>query len=91
MAKKKVEVPVWFQESFPDWKKNLIGGLRTFVTGFISSVSICLITATPDVLVTQDFWVNAVLIGGLSGGLVYLGKWLRDKFFESKLVQKLPF
>lgn len=83
-------MPEWFDKNFPDWKKNLIGGLRAFVTGFMGSVVACLVTASPDVVLTEDFWLRAVIVGGLSGGLVYLGKYLRDKFYSSEIVQRLP-
>ena len=83
-------MPEWFEKNFPDWKKNLIGALRAFITGFIGSVATCLITATPENITSIDFWIKAVLVGSISGGLIYLGKWLRDRFFESSIVQKLP-
>jgi len=88
MATKKM--PVWFEESYPDWKKNLIGALRTLTDGFLATVAIHLLTATGENIVTLDFWLDGVLIGGLAGALVMLGKWLRDKFYESSVAQKMP-
>ena len=88
MAKK--ITPVWFDNEFPNWKKNVIGGFRAFVTGFIGVLATQLITADIGKITTGEFWLNAILIGGVSGGLIYLGKWLRDKFFESPIAQKMP-
>ena len=84
------KLPVWFEKGFPDWKKNLWGAVRAFTGGFIGSLATCLITANTDNIVTADFWVKVVLVSSFTGGTVYLGKWLRDKFFESEVIQKLP-
>lgn len=87
----KVEVPSWVQENFPDWKKNLIGGGRAFFAGFVSVVSVSFVNFDASNLTSVDFWLNNVLVGALAGGIVYLGKWLRDKFYDSEVAQKIPF
>lgn len=87
MAKR---LPEWFDKEFPDWKKNLIGAFRAFFTGFIGALATALTFATPDNIQDKDYWLFALLIGSFSGALIYLGKWLRDKFFESSIVQKIP-
>ncbi len=88
MAKR---LPVWFDKEFPNWKKNLMGALRAFVTGIVGSLATCFLTATPENISDKNFWLNAVLIGSISGGLIYLGKWLRDQFYENPVIQKIPF
>jgi len=90
MAKRKIVVPVWFEENFPNWKKNLIGAGRAFFTGFIGALATCLLTADTEKILTVEFWTSAVLVGSFSGGLIYLGKWLRDEFYNNSAVQKLP-
>lgn len=88
MATKKM--PDWFVKEFPDWKKNLIGALRAFVNGFIGALALCLITTSPDSLASKEFWINSVILGSVVGGLTYLGKWIRDVFYDSKIAQKIP-
>lgn len=91
MATKKM--PEWFVADYEAWKKIAWRGFRAFVAGFISGMALLLITATPE-----DFtsWENAqkflipVGMGAVSGGLVALGKTLRDAFPESEIINKLP-
>lgn len=88
MATKKL--PEWFIAEFPDWKKNLIGAARALFNGFVGTAATCLITASPDSITTKEFWINSLLIGSIVGGLTYLGKWIRDEFYESTIAQKIP-
>ena len=88
MATKKM--PDWFVAEFPDWKKNLIGAFRAFFNGFVGALALCLVTTTPDSLSSKEFWINSVILGSVVGGLTYLGKWIRDVFYDSKIAQKIP-
>lgn len=84
------KMPVWFETEFPNWKKNLWGAVRAFIDGFLGTLATCLITANTDNILTREFWVNVVLISSFTGAIVYLGKWLRDKFYASPAAQKMP-
>lgn len=84
------KLPDWFDKQFPDWKKNLWGAGRAFVAGFTASLATCLITADTDKISDVDWWLKFVLVGSITGGLIFLGKWLRDKFYTSSEVQKIP-
>jgi len=79
-----------FEKSFPDWKKNLWGALRAFVAGFISSLAIQLLSINGDSITDANWWIKIVLYGSLVGGIVGLGKFLRDLYPESKVLARLP-
>jgi len=87
MAKK---LPIWFEKEYPDWKQNLWGAFRAFTGGFLGSLATCLITVTNENILSGEFWLRIVLVSSFVGGFVYLGKWLRDKFYDNPIVQKLP-
>lgn len=86
-----VSIPEFFDKNYPDWKKNLWGAFRAFIAGFFSSLGVHLLSITGDNLVNPEWWLHVVLIGSVTGGIIYLGKWLRDKFPESEIIQKIPF
>ena len=83
-----------WQKDYPEWKKVLWGMVRAFFASFASMLGFMLLSAKPE-----DFscWENAkkfllpVGMGALTAGIVGLGKYIRDIFPESTLVQKLPF
>lgn len=79
-----------FEKDFPNWKKNLWGALRAFVAGFLSSLAVFLLTINGESLVDIDWWLRIVLVGSLVGGLIALGKFLRDTFPESTILARLP-
>ena len=79
-----------FESEYPDWKKNLWGALRAFVAGFLASLATCLITADTEKIADLDWWLKFALVGSLVGGIIALGKFLRDMFPESALFAKLP-
>lgn len=79
-----------FVATYPDWKKNLWGALRAFVAGFLASLAYCLVTADTENIANLDWWLKFVLVGSLVGGIVGLGKFLRDLFPESEILAKLP-
>lgn len=79
-----------FEKAYPDWKKNLWGALRAFVAGFLGALATFLLTANGDSILDKDWWLRIVLVGSLVGGIVGLGKFLRDAFPESPILAKLP-
>lgn len=91
MARKKT--PSWVQKNYPDWKKNLWGAFRAFTGSFIATMGIFLITAQPE-----DFscWENAkkflvpLALSSFTAGVVALGKFLRDLYPDSEVIQKIP-
>ena len=83
-------LPVWFEEDFSNLKKNLWGALRAFVDGFIASLVIHLTALDSDKVINLEWWIHVVLISGVVSGLMYLGKWLRDKVYSSPFIQKIP-
>ena len=83
-------MPEWFNKEFPNWKKNLWGAVRAFSGGFLASLAMCLVSINTDTVFTQNFWMEVVLRSALTGGFVFLGKWLRDEFYASEVAQRLP-
>jgi len=79
-----------YKVNYEDWKKNLWGALRAFVAGFLASLSVHLLTINGDNIGDLDWWLNIVLVGSLVGGLIGIGKFLRDLFPESPILAKLP-
>jgi len=86
----KAKLPEWFEINYPNWKKNLWGAGRAFVAGFTASFATCLITADTEKIADVDWWLKFVLVGSITGGVIFLGKWLRDTFSESSEMQKIP-
>ena len=84
------KLPEWFEKDYSQLKKNLWGALRAFVAGFTASLATCLITADTEKIADIDWWLKFVLVGSITGGIIFLGKWLRDKFYTSPEVQKIP-
>jgi len=79
-----------FQKDYENWKKNLWGAGRAFFSGFISVLAVQLLTINGDHITDLDWWLKIVLISCLVGGFVGLGKFLRDLFPESPIMQRLP-
>jgi hypothetical protein len=79
-----------FESEYPDWKKNLWGALRAFVGGFLGALATFLLTVNGDNVLDKDWWLRMVLVGCFVGGIVALGKFLRDIFPESAILAKLP-
>ena len=83
-----------FVKDYPEYKRILWGALRAFVAAFIPVMGYMLMSAT-----AEDFscWENArifllpIAIASFAAGVVGLGKWLRDLFPQSALVQRIPF
>jgi len=79
-----------YVKDYPEWKKNLWGAGRAFFAGFVSVLAIQLMSMNGDHLVDLGWWLNIVLTSSLVGGLVGLGKFLRDIFPENPVLQRLP-
>ena len=84
------KLPEWFEKDYSEFKKNLWGAFRAFFSGFIASLTVHLIGINGDNLTNLEWWLKIVLVSSLTGGFVFLGKWLRDKFYTSPEVQKIP-
>lgn len=89
MASKKM--PSWMAKDYEDWKRNLWAAFRSFFAGFVSTMGVFLVTTNMDALKNPEAWASALLMGSLVGGLIALGKFLRDLFPESKSVNRIPF
>ena len=80
-----------FDKAYPEWKKSLWGALRAFVAGFLGALATFLLTANGDNVLDKEWWLRIVLVGSMVGGIIGLGKFLRDIFGESALIQRIPF
>lgn len=93
MARVTINVPEWFDKQYPNWKKNLWGAVRAFFGGFLGSIAILFVATPPDTFTTVENlknWIVPIATGALAGGIVGLGKFLRDLFPESTVLQKIP-
>lgn len=84
------KLPEWFEKDYSSFKKNLWGALRAFVSGSIASLSVSLIGINGELLGSPEWWLDTVLRSAVLAGLIFLGKWLRDEFYHSSTVQKIP-
>jgi len=80
-----------YEANYPDWKKNLMGALRAFMGGFLGALATFLLTLNEENLLNKDWWLRMVLVGCIAGGIVAVGKFLRDLFPENPILAKLPF
>jgi len=83
---------------YPLWKRVAWRGLRTFVSAFLVSGSMVLISAKESAFACwQNFLGTLVypfVLAGLAAGTNALGKYLREVFGSAKQdskVDKLPF
>jgi len=93
MAKVTVNVPAWFDKNYPDWKKNLWGILRAFVAAFLATMGLMLTSVTVDNFQSKETIIKllaSIFVASLAAGIVGIGKFLRDLFPDSKVLQKLP-
>ena len=92
MAKKKM--PAWYEENYPEWKKVLWGALRAFVASFVPVFGFLLTNVTVENFQDRETLIKLAVSVGLASvvaGIVGLGKYLRDLFPDSEIVQKVPF
>lgn len=88
-----INVPDFFDKEYPNWKKNLWGAVRAFFGGFFSAMAVLLIATPQDTFTSLENiknWLVPIGVGALTGGFVGLGKFLRDIFPNSQILQKLP-
>lgn len=93
MAKITVNVPEWFEKNYPDWKKNLWGVLRAFVASFLGTMGLMLTSVTVENFQSRETLIKllaSVFVASVVAGIVGIGKFLRDLFPDSKVLQKLP-
>lgn len=82
-----------FVKEYPEWKKNLWGAGRAFVAAFIPMFGLMLISVEVQDFESKERLIKLVTSIGLASivaGIIGLGKFLRDVFPESTLVQRLP-
>jgi len=83
-----------YQKDYPEWKKNLWGMLRAFVGAFIPVFGTLLTTVAVEHFQDKEVLIKlgvSILIASLTAGIVGVGKFLRDLYPESEIVQRLPF
>ena len=91
MAKK---LPEWFEKEYPDWKKNLWGAFRAFVAAFLPVFGLMLTKVEITDFQDKETLVKlctSIGVASVVAGIVGLGKFIRDLFPESSIIQKLPF
>lgn len=78
------------ETKYPEWKKAVIEGARTFATVFVSTV---LVQLGAGVDFSQwRVWVVPMLLAGASAGFKALGKYIRDTYGQqdySSLIYKI--
>ena len=83
-----------YNPEYPDWKKNLWGALRAFVAGFIPIFGYLLTQVKIETLSNKEDLVKfltSLALASVVAGIIGLGKFLRDLYPDSSLVQRLPF
>lgn len=93
MAKITINVPDWFDKNYPNWKKNLWGMLRAFVASFLATMGLMLTSVTVENFESRETVIKLIIsvaLASLVAGLVGVGKFLRDIFPNSTILQKLP-
>lgn len=86
-------MPEWFEKNYPDWKKNLWGAGRAFVAAFIPVFGFMLTQVKIETLSNREDltkFVISLCLSSVVAGIIGLGKFLRDLFPDSAVVQKLP-
>lgn len=81
------------KEEYPAWKKMLWRAGRAFGAGFLSSAGVLLIVTPPETFTSKESlfnWLIPLGTGALAGGMVGLGKFLRDMFPQSEVLKKMP-
>jgi hypothetical protein len=87
-------MPTWYEKNYPNWKKILWGALRAFFASFVPVFGFLLTNVTVDNFQSKETLIKLAVSVGLASvvaGIVGLGKYLRDLFPDSEVVQKIPF
>ena len=82
-----------YEKEYPDWKKNLWGAFRAFFSSFLAVLGFMLTQIEVKDFENRDTVIKLVVsisLASLVGGLVAVGKFLRDLFPDNAIVQKLP-
>jgi len=82
-----------YREDYADWKKNLWGAGRAFVAAFIPVFGFMLTQVSMETLSNKDDLIKfaiSIALSSVVAGIIGLGKFLRDLFPESSLMQKIP-
>ena len=88
------KLPEWFVKDYPEYKKVLWGALRAFVASFLPVFGFLLTNVTAEDLGSKETLVKLVIsvgVASVTAGIVGLGKYIRDLFPDSGVVQKIPF
>ena len=89
-----ISVPDWFDKQYPNWKKNVWGMIRAFVCSFLTTMGLMLTSVTVENFESKATLVKliiSIVVASVVSGLIGLGKFLRDLFPDSGIVQKIPF
>lgn len=83
-----------FVKDYPEWKVVLWGALRAFVASFVPTFGFMLTSVTVENFQSKETLIKLAISVGLASvvaGIVGLGKFLRDLYPKSEVLQKLPF
>lgn len=83
-----------YVKDYPEWKVVLWGAVRAFVASFIPTFGFMLSSVTVENFESKETLIKLGISVGLSSlvaGIVGLGKFLRNVFPDSEVLQKLPF
>ncbi len=81
------------KKKYPEWKIRAWRAGRAFMGGFLGSAGTLLVFTDTETLLSKENivnWIVPLLAGALAGGLVALGKYLRDLFPDDTVLKKLP-
>ena len=86
-------MPEWFEKNYPVVKKIAWRIFRVFMASFIPTMGAFLAASTPG---NFESWESArifilpVIISAFAAGVAGLGKYLRELYPESEVINKLP-
>lgn len=86
-------MPEWIEKNYAQWKITAWRAGRAFIAAFIPTFGFMLTSVTVETFESKETLVKLIVAIGLSSltaGIVAVGKYLRDSFPESEIVNKLP-